>query len=137
MQLPGRGHMLIINRISHGYMSRESGQPAEKCSYIISQLLFPTNRRPYGWDWQGPGLQNAIQTLEYFASALPGVPEEQLKSYAANPNLVLFHPYFQCIKRLTIEQVIYAGHSMGGHGCWTISTHYPGMPIYSIVFFLL
>jgi len=71
-------------------------------------ILFPTNRRNFGWDWQGPGLVNAFESLHYLAENLPGVPISLRSQYGADP-----------------FRVIYAGHSMGGHGCWTVGTHFP------------
>eukprot|EP01112_Ceratiomyxa_fruticulosa_P022069 TRINITY_DN7980_c1_g1_i1.p1 TRINITY_DN7980_c1_g1~~TRINITY_DN7980_c1_g1_i1.p1 ORF type:complete len:875 (+),score=198.67 TRINITY_DN7980_c1_g1_i1:181-2805(+) len=73
-----------------------------------SYTLFPTNRRAYGFDWQNSGFFNALNALLSFTSLLPGVPASNKTAYAANQ-----------------YRVIYAGHSMGGHGCWTFSSHYP------------
>jgi predicted peptidase len=70
--------------------------------------LFPTNRRNYGWDWQNPGRLNAWASFEYLDTELPGVPTELVSQYGVDSN-----------------RIIYAGHSMGGHGCWLMSTHYP------------
>eukprot|EP00027_Filamoeba_sp_ATCC50430_P017008 CAMPEP_0168576048 /NCGR_PEP_ID=MMETSP0413-20121227/20026_1 /TAXON_ID=136452 /ORGANISM="Filamoeba nolandi, Strain NC-AS-23-1" /LENGTH=644 /DNA_ID=CAMNT_0008609671 /DNA_START=1 /DNA_END=1933 /DNA_ORIENTATION=- len=67
-----------------------------------------TNRREYGWDWQGPGLWDALRALEYFSQNLPGVEDSLKSSYGADAT-----------------KLLYAGHSMGGHGCWTMSTHFP------------
>eukprot|EP01133_Synstelium_polycarpum_P013893 gene13893-16389_t len=98
-----------------------------------SWTLFPTNRRNYGWDWQGPGLKNAFSALNALVQLLPGVPVAQSYKYHADPS-----------------RLIYAGHSMGGHGAFTISTHYPdaalcvavaagwiSMPVYSPFFLRL
>jgi hypothetical protein len=45
------------------------------------------------------GRRNAQQAVAYFVSNLPGVPAQYKSQYAANDTLI-----------------IYAGHSMGGHG---------------------
>eukprot|EP01125_Pyxidicula_operculata_P009720 TRINITY_DN318_c2_g1_i1.p1 TRINITY_DN318_c2_g1~~TRINITY_DN318_c2_g1_i1.p1 ORF type:complete len:777 (+),score=119.56 TRINITY_DN318_c2_g1_i1:180-2510(+) len=73
-----------------------------------SWILLPTNRRPFGFDWQGPGRANAWSSFHYFVNNLPGVPEELKRYFTPDP-----------------YRIIYAGHSMGGHGCWLISSHYP------------
>ncbi|GAM18816.1 hypothetical protein SAMD00019534_019910 [Acytostelium subglobosum LB1] len=73
-----------------------------------SWTLFPTNRRNYGWDWQGPGLRNAFSALDVLSNQLPGVPHNLTDQYGADQ-----------------YRLLYAGHSMGGHGCWHVSTHYP------------
>jgi hypothetical protein len=72
-----------------------------------SWLLFPTNRRQFGFDWEGPGKTNAWYAFNALLS-LPGVPQALKSSYGINP-----------------QRIQYAGHSMGGHGCWYISTHAP------------
>lgn len=73
-----------------------------------SWILLPTNRRQFGFDWEGPGRTNAWYALQALASQLPGVPSTFKSQFRANPYLLQ-----------------YAGHSMGGHGCWYISTHSP------------
>ncbi len=73
-----------------------------------SWTLLPTNRGIYGFDWQGAGRINALKARDYLAQALPGVPADLQSTY-----------------RVDSTKIIYAGHSMGGHGCWVQSTHYP------------
>jgi hypothetical protein len=73
-----------------------------------SWTLLPTNRGIYGFDWQGAGRVNALKARDYLAQALPGVPADLQSTY-----------------RVDSTKIIYAGHSMGGHGCWVQSTHYP------------
>jgi hypothetical protein len=72
-----------------------------------SWLLFPTNRRQFGFDWEGPGRVNAWRAFNALLE-LPGVHERYKSS-------VVVDPY----------KIQYAGHSMGGHGCWYISSHAP------------
>eukprot|EP01124_Arcella_intermedia_P011996 TRINITY_DN18322_c0_g1_i1.p1 TRINITY_DN18322_c0_g1~~TRINITY_DN18322_c0_g1_i1.p1 ORF type:complete len:882 (+),score=166.68 TRINITY_DN18322_c0_g1_i1:32-2677(+) len=73
-----------------------------------SWVLLPTNRRFYGFDWQGPGLKNALGSLRYLVGNLPGIPVGLKGEYGADE-----------------FRLIYAGHSMGGHGCWLMSSHFP------------
>jgi len=51
---------------------------------------------------------NALKARDYLAQTLPGVPADLQSTY-----------------RVDSTKIIYAGHSMGGHGCWVQSTHYP------------
>jgi len=73
-----------------------------------SWILYPTNRRNYGWDWQNPGQVNGFSALEYLTAYQPGVNEQDKSLYVVDS-----------------QRLLYAGHSMGGHGCWSISSHYP------------
>ncbi len=50
---------------------------------------------------------NGWSALASFVALLPGVPVDVSSDYAADPSRVLF-----------------AGHSMGGHGCLVFSTAY-------------
>lgn len=63
-------------------------------AYIVS----PTNRRPFGFDWEAWGRLDAIEVLEQA------------------------HASF----RIDPTQVYLTGHSMGGHGTWQIGVHFPG-----------
>eukprot|EP01111_Echinosteliopsis_oligospora_P017770 TRINITY_DN7825_c0_g1_i2.p1 TRINITY_DN7825_c0_g1~~TRINITY_DN7825_c0_g1_i2.p1 ORF type:complete len:706 (+),score=177.42 TRINITY_DN7825_c0_g1_i2:3-2120(+) len=111
-ECPSGGCPVILTLHGAGVESKYSAWTNAYQQQNYSWILFPTNRRNYGWDWQGPGLLNALTTLDYFVNNLPGVNATAKKLFYANPDLIL-----------------YAGHSMGGHGCWTISTHYPDKAI--------
>jgi len=76
-------------------------------------LVQPTNRWHWGTDWEGPGFDNAIAALNFAKEALPGAPgadslEEKQKRTG-----------------LDATRVLVTGHSMGGHGCFVFSTHFP------------
>eukprot|EP01121_Diplochlamys_sp_Union-15-3_P019133 TRINITY_DN7129_c0_g1_i1.p1 TRINITY_DN7129_c0_g1~~TRINITY_DN7129_c0_g1_i1.p1 ORF type:complete len:874 (+),score=148.91 TRINITY_DN7129_c0_g1_i1:71-2692(+) len=77
-----------------------------------SWIIFPTGRRRFAFDWQGAGMKNAFTALNTFADDLPGVPATKLN-----------------ITRANNHQVVYAGHSMGGHGCLELATHYPDIAL--------
>lgn len=53
-------------------------------------IACPTNRRPFGFDWEDWGYLDGKEVLEYL-----------LKNYPIDTN-----------------QIYLMGHSMGGHGCW-------------------
>eukprot|EP00741_Cyanophora_paradoxa_P018333 tig00000204_g17702.t1 len=75
-------------------------------------LLAPTNRARYGYDWEGPGMQDALRALAALAGRAPGAPRGRAAEFRPDPSRVLF-----------------AGHSMGGHGCWELATHYPDLAL--------
>ncbi len=55
-------------------------------------VVCPTNRRPYGFDWQDWGRLDALEVLN-----------QAIKSFPIDP-----------------DRVVLTGHSMGGHGTWHI-----------------
>ena len=62
-----------------------------------TNIVAPTNRRPFGFNWEEWGRMDAIEVLE-----------EAKSIYKPNPN----HIYL-------------TGHSMGGHGTWYLGATYP------------
>eukprot|EP01105_Mastigella_eilhardi_P000196 TRINITY_DN1023_c0_g1_i1.p1 TRINITY_DN1023_c0_g1~~TRINITY_DN1023_c0_g1_i1.p1 ORF type:complete len:584 (-),score=99.03 TRINITY_DN1023_c0_g1_i1:64-1815(-) len=66
-------------------------------------------------DWQGPGYVNALSSISSFVENMPGVPQHLRVSLKPNKEFVLF-----------------AGHSMGGHGCWVLSGHNPDITLGAI-----
>lgn len=73
-------------------------------------MLFPTNRRPFGYDWEGPGMMNTAFALKYLSESIPR-------------NLYLIKARVDTFKRL------FTGHSMGGHGCMLYSVLQPDYSI--------
>ncbi len=57
-------------------------------------------------------MHNAINALNYLVVNLPGVPENELDYYNVDP-----------------QRVMWTGHSMGGAGCWFLSTHFPDVAL--------
>lgn len=68
------------------YTSKENG-------FVVA----PTNRRPFGFDWEDWGRLDALEVLDH-ASTL----------FGADP-----------------RRTYLTGHSMGGHGTWNFGAHYP------------
>ncbi|TVQ53787.1 MAG: alpha/beta hydrolase, partial [Phycisphaerales bacterium] len=62
-----------------------------------THIVAPTNRRPFGFDWEDWGRIDAMEVLE--------VAERELRPDPLRRYLT--------------------GHSMGGHGTWQIGVHYP------------
>ena len=60
-------------------------------------LVAPTNRRPFGFDWEEIGRVDALEVLSIAERTIPHDP----------------------------ARVVLTGHSMGGHGTWSIGSLYP------------
>lgn len=60
-------------------------------------IIAPTNRRPFGFDWQDWGRLNAFEALQLGARSM----------------------------KLGEMQVYLTGHSMGGHGTWHLAANHP------------
>ena len=61
-------------------------------------IIAPTNRRPFGFDWEEWGHLNGLAALN-----------DATERFIINP-----------------ERVYVTGHSMGGHGTWQFGVHHPG-----------
>lgn len=72
-------------------------------------LVQPSNRNPYGTDWEEQGYDDGLAAMEYVARNLPGVPAGVDRS------------------RIGVDTArrLVTGHSMGGHGCMVYSVHDP------------
>ena len=73
---------------------RQAGAYSQK-SWI--HLVAPTNRRPFGFDWEDFGREDAIEVLELAQKKLKHDP----------------------------SRIYLTGHSMGGHGTWHIGATFP------------
>jgi dienelactone hydrolase len=80
------GADVIATNMANSYYPKEWG-------YIVC----PTNRRPYGFDWEDWGRLDALQVLRIAESSLNIDP----------------------------ARVYLTGHSMGGHGTWVLGGQYP------------
>jgi acetyl esterase/lipase len=61
-------------------------------AYVVA----PTNRRPFGFDWQDWGRRDALEVLDL-----------ALKTYPIDP-----------------DRIMLTGHSMGGHGTWAVGVQH-------------
>lgn len=91
-----RDYALVLSL--HGAGVEARGQVDAYGPRDWAYVVAPTNRRPFGFDWEAWGRLDAIEVLEH-ASA----------SYHTDPT-----------------QVYLTGHSMGGHGTWQVGVHFPG-----------
>ena len=81
----------------HGASVEAPSQAGTYTAKPNTYIVAPTNRRPYGFDWEDWGRQNAVQTLR--------VAEERYGTSRSRTYLT--------------------GHSMGGHGTWHVGVTYP------------
>lgn len=96
-QKPSKDNMLILTL--HGAAVEALGQASAYASKDDATLVAPTNRRPYGFDWENMGRLDAIEVLNIAKKTIPHDP----------------------------HRVILTGHSMGGHGTWQIGLTFPGL----------
>ena len=82
----------------HGAGVEATGQAACYAPKREAHVVCPTNRRPFGFDWEDWG---RLDFAEAFAHARSHLSNDPLRSWLT-------------------------GHSMGGHGTWQLGAHFPG-----------
>lgn len=81
----------------HGAGVQGAGQASSYGAKSWAVLVAPTNRRPFGFDWEDWGRIDALEALAHARERWPIDP----------------------------RQVYLTGHSMGGHGTWHLGVNYP------------
>jgi len=81
----------------HGAGVEALGQAEAYAAKLWGNLIAPTNRRPYGFDWEDWGRLDAFEVLR-----------DALGRYPTDPH-----------------RIYLTGHSMGGHGTWQLGSLYP------------
>ncbi|MCA8917632.1 MAG: prolyl oligopeptidase family serine peptidase [Planctomycetes bacterium] len=81
----------------HGAGVEGIGQARAYSPKSWCHIVCPTNRRPFGFDWEDWGRLDALEVLAHAKSTLEHDP----------------------------TKVWLTGHSMGGHGTWTVGAHFP------------
>jgi len=94
---PSKSNALVLTL--HGASVEAIGQARAYKAKDWCTIVAPTNRRPYGFDWEDIGRLDALEVLEIAKKAYPHDP----------------------------RRVVLTGHSMGGHGTWSIGTLYPNL----------
>ncbi|MGF1465309.1 MAG: alpha/beta hydrolase-fold protein [Sandaracinaceae bacterium] len=92
----GEGLALVLSL--HGAAVQARNQAASYGPKDWAYIIAPTNRRPFGFDWEDWGRLDALEVLE-----------EAQRVFATAP-----------------DRVYLTGHSMGGHGTWQLGTLFPG-----------
>lgn len=83
----------------HGASVEAIGQARAYGQKDDFNLICPTNRRPYGFNWEDLGRKDALEALAH----------AQAQGFGRG------------------KPVYLTGHSMGGHGTWHLGVHYPGL----------
>jgi pimeloyl-ACP methyl ester carboxylesterase len=91
--LPSTGLVLSL----HGASVQATNQADAYRSKPDLDIVAPTNRRPFGFDWEDWGRADGLEVLEHATRALKPDP----------------------------SRVYLTGHSMGGHGTWQLGALYP------------
>lgn len=94
-RLGGRSPALFLSL--HGAAVEAIGQADAYSPKPWGYLVAPTNRRPYGFDWEDWGRWDAMEVLE-----------EAERTLHTDPS-----------------RVYLTGHSMGGHGVWHVGACFP------------
>jgi poly(3-hydroxybutyrate) depolymerase len=81
----------------HGAGGEAIGQADAYESKSWGDLVAPTNRRPYGFDWEDWGRLDALEVLDLAQKRLRSDP----------------------------QRIYLTGHSMGGHGAWHLGVTFP------------
>jgi len=93
---PEGGRLALVVSV-HGAGVGARGQASAYSPKSWAQLVAPTNRRPFGFDWEDWGRLDALEVTEHAQEALRTDP---LRTYLV-------------------------GHSMGGHGTWQLGATLP------------
>jgi pimeloyl-ACP methyl ester carboxylesterase len=94
---PGKQYSLILTL--HGANVRAENQADAYKPKAWAYVVAPTNRRPFGFDWQDWGRLDALEVLAIAKRTLP----------------------------VDTNRVYLTGHSMGGHGVWHIGLAHPDL----------
>ncbi|HEU4752485.1 MAG TPA: prolyl oligopeptidase family serine peptidase, partial [Armatimonadota bacterium] len=95
--LPGDTTKPALVLTLHGASVEAIGQAEAYEGKSWAHLVAPTNRRPYGFDWEDWGRLDALEVLDRAQAQLKTDP----------------------------RRTYLTGHSMGGHGTWQIGATYP------------
>ncbi|MGB3976556.1 MAG: prolyl oligopeptidase family serine peptidase [bacterium] len=96
-EIPDTGVAPAIVMSCHGAGVEAIGQAQSYAPKSWAHIVCPTNRRPFGFDWEDWGRWDAIETLK-----------------AA-----------QTMLQHDSQRLYLTGHSMGGHGAWHLGVTFP------------
>ncbi len=92
----GSDQALVLSVHGAGVEARNQARAYSQKDWC--HVVAPTNRRPYGFNWEDWGRLDAMEVLA-----------EAQKVFQTDP-----------------QRIYLTGHSMGGHGTWQIGVTYPG-----------
>jgi len=84
---------------THGAAVEATNQAYSYAPKTWGHIVAPSNRRPYGYDWEEWGRMDALEVLDVAS-----------KRFQTDP-----------------RRTYVSGHSMGGHGAWHLGATYPGL----------
>ena len=90
---PSEQYALVLSL--HGASVEAIGQAQAYSQHDWTFVVAPTNRRPFGFDWEEWGRFNALAALRHAESVFD----------------------------IDLHRVYLTGHSMGGHGTWHVGVH--------------
>ncbi|MBN94637.1 MAG: hypothetical protein CL928_11285 [Deltaproteobacteria bacterium] len=93
---PEADYALVLSL--HGASVQGRGQSRAYEARDWAYIIAPTNRHPFGFDWEEWGRFNALRTLDH-----------SMERFRIDPT-----------------RVYLTGHSMGGHGTWHVGSSTPG-----------
>ena len=93
---PARRYAMVLSL--HGAGVDAIGQARAYAPKDWAYVVAPTNRRPFGFDWEVWGRLDGLEALD-----------DATRTFNTAP-----------------DQVYVTGHSMGGHGTWQLGTLFPG-----------
>jgi len=94
---PPNDPLPAIDLSCHGAGVEAHGQAGAYSPKRWFHIVAPTNRRPYGFDWEDFGRMDAMEVLDIAQKTLAHDP----------------------------SRIYLTGHSMGGHGAWHLGVTYP------------
>src|SRR5262249_26010394 len=94
---PGGTSLPAVFLTLHGASVEAIGQADAYSPKAWGHLVAPTNRRPYGFDWEDWGRLDALEVLDLARKQLGTDP----------------------------QRTYLTGHSMGGHGVWQLGALFP------------
>jgi len=93
---PNPGPLALVLSL-HGASVEAIGQADAYSSKTWAHIVAPTNRRPFGFDWEDWGRLDALEVLDIARQTL----------------------------RTDAQRTYLTGHSMGGHGVWQLGALFP------------
>lgn len=100
----------------HGASVDALGQARSYAQKERIAVVCPTNRRPYGFDWQDWGRIDAYEALDHHLEATR--PPRADHGAAPSPD-----PRTYAEMRRASAHLVLTGHSMGGHGTWSLAAN--------------
>jgi len=94
---PPLGHPPALFLTLHGASVEGSGQANAYAHKDWGHIVAPTNRRPFGFDWEDWGRLDAVEVLDTAGQL-----------FGTDPS-----------------RTYLTGHSMGGHGAWQVGVQFP------------